>query len=326
MRDSRGFENNGIEHAKASIHASLALVLTGALSMAAGTGCGIADPPADDIGDENAHTTLDWEAAGSGESQAHMAQLGVDLEEAVERADQILYGEVVEITYAISEDLGPDTLSFPHTFVTIRVDEPIKGGQPGDLVTLRFGGGPTGDGRILTGSDVPLFGVDDEVVAFVERNGLSACPLVECSGGLVRMSEGAAYDAHGTELFLDGEGELREGAVREIPEATEFEIDGQVMRLEREVRFERHPIADRAAPAAEFIRWLGAHVEEQVGPAELAALPSVASEDPAVPFVIEHPRPVAPRMAEATPNTMSDADRAELDALRANDNNPVLPR
>jgi len=325
MRESRGLWTTGIERLNEGIYHSLTrLILAAALSLAAGPGCGTADHPTDDVGDEAVHHTLDWNAADPAAPTTRSAQLGQDLERFIERSDQIVAGEILAIDYATSEDLGSDTLSFPHTFVTVRVDDAIKGGQPGDVVTLRFGGGPVGDGRILTGSDVPLFGVDDQVVLFVAGNGEQACPLVDCSAGLVRMSDGVAYDAHGTELFVDEAGELREGVVREIPEATEFFIGDDALRLEREVR--PQPSASQAMPASGFVDWLDARVGEQFAPVELAAMPSITSEDPAVPFVIQHPRPVAPRMAEAAPRTMGDADLAELDALRANDHNPVLPR
>jgi len=326
MEDSRGLLTIGIERLNAGIPRSLTrLVFAAAASLAVGAGCGTVSTPEDDVGDESVHATLDWEAADPAVPETRAARLGQALPELVEQSEQIMHGEVVEIAYATSEDLGPDTLSFPHTFVTLRVDDPIKGGQPGDLVTLRFGGGPTDRGSILTASDIPLFGVGDPVVLFVEGNGHRACPLVGCSDGLVRISAGRAYDAHGTELFVDADGTLRAGAVRDIPEATEFTIGDHEMRLERDLRGPGGASTD-AMPASELVAWLDARVGEQFTAAELAMMPSVASEDPTVPFVIEHTRPGPPRMAKATPRQLDEADRAEFDALRANGFNPVLPR
>ena len=272
-------------------------------------------------GDERADARLDEQAS-------QPAALGQDLDARIARADQVLHGTVIDIQYAASVDLGPDTMSFPHTFVTARVDTPIKGGQAGDEVTLRFGGGPTDDDRVLMISDIPLLGMGDEVVLLVADNGASACPLVDCAEGLVRISDGRAYDSGGVSLSLDGRDTLRAGLRHAIPEATEFTVGEYRIGLAADGA---HPVRKEADAMAsdELVSWLLDRVDGVHGGDELAALQSTVSLDPTEPFVIPHPGKERPRWVVPAAPVNGDAnaeDRTELAAMLANDNNPVLPR
>lgn len=296
-----------------------------AAMLAAGAlgGCGSADgTTADGVnGDDGAGETLAWTAPPATISQ--------DLKERIERADQILHGEVIGLQYATSEDLGAESLSFPHTFVTLSVLTPIKGGAAGDEVTLRFGGGDGGDGTFTLVSDNPLFDLGDEVVLFAQDNGRSICPLVDCEAGVVRVSGGEAFDAHGNELFTDDEGALRAGHRRELPELDGFTLGEHTVWVDSPT-----PPADRrmdvpgAMAGDELVDLLTRRVRDVHSITDLAALPSVASEDPSVPFVIPHPGTARPAFAppkDRSAPELTDEDREELAALAANDFNPVLP-
>lgn len=289
--------------------------------------CGV-NPGA--AGGEEVAAVLDGdEATDPGAAEVTVAApLGRDLPGRIARADQILHGTVLDLQYATSEDLGEQTSSFPHTFVTVRVDTPILGGEAGDEVTLRFGGGPTGDGRILKISDIPLFGIGDEVVLVVADNGETACPLVDCADGLVRLSGGKAYDAGGVALSLNADGQLYAGQRYAIPEATSFAIGDSQVGLVPDGALPVRPDVT-ALSTHEMVSWLGARVAERVEPGEIAARPSTISLDPAQPFLIPHPgnaRPVLPAASTPEIGEQTDEDRAEIAALIANDHNPVLPR
>jgi len=260
---------------------------------------------------------------------APSAAMSVELEERIERADQIFHGEVIDLQYATSVDLGAESLSFPHTFVTFSVITPIKGGLVGDEVTLRFGGGDGGDGTVTMVSDNPLFDLGDEVVLFVADNGRSICPLVDCETGLARISGGEAFDAHGKELFADEAGSLREGHRQELPELETVTIGDSTFWVDSPTPPQDSRLQSPGAMAGEdLVDLLTRRVREVHSATELAALPSVASEDPAAPFVIQHPGSARPEFAppqDRPEQEITEEDRAELDALRANDFNPVLP-
>jgi len=296
-------------------------------TLATLSGCGGA--PADGERGEVAAVLDGDEAAGPRAAEESVAAtLGRELPDRIARADQILHGTVLDLQYALSEDLGEQTMSFPHTFVTVRVDTPILGGDEGDEVTLRFGGGPTGDGRILTISDIPLFGIGDEVVMLVSDNGASACPLVDCADGLVRLSGGRAFDAGGVALFLSDDDQLHTGQRYAIPEATSFVVgDAEIGRVPDGALQVRPDV--EALDGEELISWLQRRVAEGVEPGEIAARPSTASLDPTQPFAIPHPgseRPVFSATTAPEAGELTDEDRAEIAALIANDHNPVLPR
>jgi hypothetical protein len=105
------------------------------------------------------------------------------LADRLERAHAAFVGEVVGIELADVPLKGRGPM--PHTFVTYRVDHAVKGGTPGEEVTLRFLGGAAADGvRSLSVSGIPEFDLGDRDLLFVgDDNGRSACPLVDCESG-----------------------------------------------------------------------------------------------------------------------------------------------
>ncbi len=313
--------------------------------LAALVGCATADDlaaddlAADDLTADSASGELAAALPGPGEADgttasgarldlplgpiaAPLAPLGQDLHARIADADQVLAGTVVALDYAHSADAGPDSLSFPHTFVTLRVDTPLKGGEAGEELTLRFAGGVVEPGLVMTSAHLPLFDVGHEVLLFVgDDNGTSACPLVGCADGLVRFSEGRAYDQHGVELFLDEAGQLRSGRLQDIPEAHVFHIGGE--RIERNAAFREDDdriASPGAMAAADLVDWIEAAVVEVHGH---RAFPGAPSVDPHAPFVIERPVEQAPVVIEGPEPDM--VDDPELEALRNNGMNPVLP-
>jgi len=154
-----------------------------------------------------------------------------DLDARILDAEQVLYGRVVALEHALSADDGPDTMVLPHTFVTFEVLTPIKGGAAGDLVTLRFLGGPWGDGTECISPDIPRFEVGEEVLAFAAHNGEYGCPLVGGRHGVVRLEGDDPTVEEAVGLVRDrawavhSRDELAAASVPSVDPATPFAID-----------------------------------------------------------------------------------------------------
>lgn len=76
------------------------------------------------------------------------------------------------------------------TYVTFKVDEPIKG-DAGATYTLRMLGG-TVDGQTMEVTDSPKFKVGDRDIVFVENNGSQFIPLVGIMHGRYRVQQDKA--------------------------------------------------------------------------------------------------------------------------------------
>lgn len=128
------------------------------------------------------------------------------ISESMNAADLVFHGTVVNVDYRDAKD------GTPHAFVTYKIKQIIKGKLARDQasqkqkaqreevsqVTLRFIGGPHGDGRFLTASVVPNFAPGDEDILFVAKNGTSMCPLVVCPHGRFRILDGGVYQGFAT--------------------------------------------------------------------------------------------------------------------------------
>jgi hypothetical protein len=173
---------------------------------------------------------------------------GPDLWSAVvsraEAADVVFYGEVTSMSYGeIPAPAGVEGV-LPVTFVTWDVLRGIKGGLPGEQVTLQFLGGPAGDGTWMLSSEVPLFDVGETDVVMA-TDGESACPLVECADGRLRVVDGRVYTHDGHALRVDGRGALRVGVRVALPEALEHDLAGHPL-----VHQPSQPLSDLPEPDA----------------------------------------------------------------------------
>jgi hypothetical protein len=91
----------------------------------------------------------------------------------VSNAETIFEGTVSAMR---SEWAGQGTERHIVTFVTFKVEDPIKG-APGAETTLRMFGG-TVDGQTMEVADAPRFKIGDRDILFVEHNGTQFIPLV----------------------------------------------------------------------------------------------------------------------------------------------------
>lgn len=108
-------------------------------------------------------------------------------DELVDQAQLIFQGTVTDTKSQWAGEGGTRRIV---TFVTFKVDEPIKG-EPGATYTLRMLGG-TVDGQTMEVTDSPKFKAGDRDIVFVENNGSQFIPLVGIMHGRFRVQEDKA--------------------------------------------------------------------------------------------------------------------------------------
>jgi hypothetical protein len=124
------------------------------------------------------------------------AEQADDLAQLVTRSALVVLGEVADVRYRNARN--PDGgRPIPHAFVTFRVNKPLRGKVPGDVLVLRFVGGPDGQGGFLSVDGVPQFQRGDRDVLFVTGNGEQGCALALCEYGRYRVLENRVYNTHG---------------------------------------------------------------------------------------------------------------------------------
>ncbi|MCA0177041.1 MAG: hypothetical protein LCH73_12270 [Proteobacteria bacterium] len=112
----------------------------------------------------------------------------------------VAHTRVSQVDYVLSTPTPGAPNRLPHALVTFEVMAPLAGAHPGQTITLRFVGGPDGQGRVLSLSDYPVFQVGDEDVLFVAGNGERGCALAKCIDGRFRISGGQMHNGHGVPL------------------------------------------------------------------------------------------------------------------------------
>ncbi len=109
----------------------------------------------------------------------------------------IVRGKVARIRYRNSEPTAAEPNGVPHTFVTYRVHEVVKGSMASSTLTLRFIGGADGRGGVYMETETPVFATGQNDILFVADDQSSGCPLVDCVGGRFRVANNRIYDAWG---------------------------------------------------------------------------------------------------------------------------------
>ncbi len=129
------------------------------------------------------------------------------IKELVSHSNLIFVGRVLDVDYQqermpgdITHKEGREGEVLPVTYVTYSIERVLRGKQVSKTMTLRFLGGPDGQGRFLTISGVPRFQQKETDVLFVEGNGAEGCPLVNCEHGRFRVLDGGLYDAFGVAI------------------------------------------------------------------------------------------------------------------------------
>lgn len=107
--------------------------------------------------------------------------------------------------------------NLPYTIVTYNVLKVVRGNPSSKSITLRFVGGPDGKGHFVSASHVPTFQTGDEDILFIQSNGETSCPLVNCISGRFRVLNGALYDGNGSPVRSIGGDRIVSGG--EVPAA-----------------------------------------------------------------------------------------------------------
>ncbi len=303
-----------------------ALALSTPLALALATGCEApsetgSEPMGTVATDEGSAAPL----ASPGPSFRRLG--GPTLMEMASRADAVVVGEVVRIAHRLSQEDGAQHRSLPHTFVTFRVEGAAFGAQAGDLLTLRFVGGPDGRGRALVASETPWFRVGDTDLLFVAGNGTSPCPLVGGAQGRFRVVDGSVYDDAGRPVRADSQGRVSMGPKVAGVEVDELNLgESSLWRNGSPPELDETPEGPLLPDSAED--WLS-----QVGSPTVSRGSKALSMDPEAPFIARSAssgRAVAPRpllaspVPLADPTSTTDADRAEVAEFLAGGGNPVL--
>lgn len=119
------------------------------------------------------------------------------------KAEFVFLGEVIDITYKSSESVSNEQRPIPHTFVSFKVEEVLKGkSNSNETFTIRLEGGLSDDGRILVLSGSPLFDLGDRGIFFIHGNGRNVCPLVGWKQSWVRIQDEEIFTDTGVELLL----------------------------------------------------------------------------------------------------------------------------
>ena len=282
---------------------------------------------------------------------------GWSLEKAVQRSRLIFEGSVVDIAFRDSEPPQGAEASIPHTFVTYRIDEILRGESTSRRMTLRFMGGWSSEtGKIILAYGAPLFRLGDRDILFVTANGAASCPLVACGLGRFRVNEGRIFTDTGAAIRVDVRGRLQAGPDRlpserlsmEFPPAPEARLEEMRRRIAEDdldeierVRLERRLRDNSGSRVLSLGRWVGKPPEPPAAPPlELAAFKQMITmigerypasgpavlpaslDDPIRMNALEPSRPEKPPGPPAGPPSRP-MSREQL-LLQRNNGNPVL--
>lgn len=134
--------------------------------------------------------------ASMAHTPAHPEKVG-NIEALSRSANLTIRGKVIKVDYTKPATSG-ETKGIPFTFVTYKISKTIQGKASSSSLTLRFAGGPDGQGGFVDVEGVPTFQVGDEDILFVAGNGEKGCALVECEFGRYRIADNKVFEAHGS--------------------------------------------------------------------------------------------------------------------------------
>jgi hypothetical protein len=255
---------------------------------------------------------------------AGAARTVLDEAAAVQRADLVFAGVVERVEYAFSDAQGGELPHLPHTFVTYRIEDVIRGAAPGATITLRFIGGRGNQASFLM-----LFDVGDRDVLFVSGNTDAGCPLVGCADGRFRVIQDHVFNDEGQAVELDDTGSLTLGALFDLPEVMTHKVSETV--IARRDHFEQ------GESRREFVASAGG---AQLGARDLIGrLRAVARTAPAIatqardadvtqpfsiPAFVAEPAPAERVRSAAAARAVTAQEHAELEAMTRSSGDPVV--
>jgi hypothetical protein len=220
------------------------------------------------------------------------------LKDMTAQSDLVFRGQVEAMEYVMSEAGGPEGTSVPYTFVTYRVDEVLRGDNPGEVITLRFIGGlDVQTGRFLQTSISPRIDVGDQDILFVRGNTTRMVPLVGSTEGRLRIIDGQVYNEMGRSVKLNDQGGITLGDKYNLEDVETQVIGEEIKRLRfEEGRKELPSDAAGANAVADLVRALS----DQAGPADGEFVSADPSAPVAAPDMTPAPPP-APKPGENIP-------------------------
>jgi uncharacterized repeat protein (TIGR01451 family) len=249
-------------------------------------------------------------------------------------ADLIIDAVVTDVTYRNSEGDGTNDVSWPHTFVTVRVLDVLKGRLAVTNLCLRFLGGLDADGeRLMKVSESTRFDVGERSILFVKRNGFLARPLVGGADGRLRVVNGLVYSEHGHRLVLTAAQQLAFGIREELPEAIEDRVGNHLVGRAHSEALGEAPPPERPTgqhlEVAAFKARLAQIIEQNHTPAEIQNPVLTLSADCTRAFQVARPRHRPPPSVTAPVvgpvGLAAAAEDEEVARIRGNRGNPVLP-
>ncbi|BAW97062.1 hypothetical protein NIES970_20070 [[Synechococcus] sp. NIES-970] len=133
------------------------------------------------------------------------AEKSAGLEFLVSASELVILGEVIDIQYRNSQPTREQPQGLPHTFVTYKVQEVLRGKAPGETITLRVPGGADGSGGIYLETNAPMFARSQTDVLFLEGGEMTGCPLVSCVDGRFRVVGDRVFNGWGIPVVEAGE-------------------------------------------------------------------------------------------------------------------------
>lgn len=112
------------------------------------------------------------------------------------KAKAIFVGRVVAIDERLSD---PDANGrvVPFRFVTWQVEQAVRGVDGAATWTGRFVGGPYGDGRTLSASEVPDFEVGQRALLLANDGDAGTCALIGCRHGMLLLGDDRTEELDG---------------------------------------------------------------------------------------------------------------------------------
>lgn len=122
------------------------------------------------------------------------------LQNLVQRADLIFKGELIEKSEGLSNE------GIPYTFVTYQVDQVIAGKYPDQTITLKFVGGTFANGNRLSATNTPEVSVGEQSILMVQKSNDTGCDFVDCEHGRFILQGGKIIAANQSALVVDAKG------------------------------------------------------------------------------------------------------------------------
>ena len=176
-----------------------------------------------------------------GQSVSATSVLQKSFSELVEDSDTILVGKVSSISYADEEGV-------PYTYILFEELQIVKGAYSDPTYTVSFVGGVGEDGATLQVAGMPEFVLGEQMVVFVQNNGVQAIPFTGIWQGIFRVDEeGNMLDhAHNKVIELPSQSqgvihdghELHQSVVQELKTDVDnagFSLDDFVSAIESEI-------------------------------------------------------------------------------------------